>query len=26
LEAFAAGWRDTAQVVRLHAGRLETET
>ena len=26
LEAFAAGWRDTAQVVRLQAGRLETET
>ena len=26
LEAFAAGWRDTAQVVRLQGGRLETMT
>jgi DNA replication and repair protein RecF len=26
LEAFAAGWRDTAQVVRLQGGRLETVT
>jgi DNA replication and repair protein RecF len=26
LDSFAAGWRDTAQVVRLQAGRVETVT